>query len=475
MIPPPLFDRLPSSLFRPLASTNHRRYWAVLCRLFEQLWGEGGRAPGEEVEKARVVRVIESHLIHDDPWLDETGATLETPIANRATDIYVTFRDAGWLAERRRGVRDMVTVRPVVAQFFETLTEFADRGPEFFGSRVRSINVNLRLVIDGKGDGGSFLEAARQAHSLWTHIANTGVQVYDLMERLQKVGTTREFVSGFFEGYIQKIFIGDYLEIRTSNHPLQHRAEIISDALRCAHSDELTASIVQWYTQRLASGDEERGRRLFDRDVARLMRLQNVEQHLQRLDEEIRGANQRALVYLEYRVRAPRSFDQLLTRACHGAKQLTEDHIALPAALPLEPLGPQWLAPPPKAPVPNTGTTVASNVPSIEALAMDALRQRMTEARLITPAKLAVYVARHLGKQDQLASDALTIESIRDLACYQRLLLMASRNEAPSAVRATDPFARMVPGMAVRFADNGDTHNPYLRHRRFVIHREKRA
>ena len=38
----PLFDRIPATLFRPLAATNHRHYWAVLCRLFDQLWGDEG-------------------------------------------------------------------------------------------------------------------------------------------------------------------------------------------------------------------------------------------------------------------------------------------------------------------------------------------------------------------------------------------------------------------------------------------------
>jgi hypothetical protein len=203
------------------------------------------------------------------------------------------------------------------------------------------------------------------------------------------------------------------------------------------------------------------------------MRLQNVEQHLQRLDEEIRAANQRALVYLEYKARAPRSFDKLLAKACAGVITLDEEHIALPAALPIEPLGPQWLATPPRPPLANTGTLVTRSAPSIEALALDALRKRMIDARLVTPLVLASYVAVHLGSEQVVESDALNIASIRDLACYQRLLLIASRSAAPAAVVATDPFAQMVPGMRVRFAD-GMTANGYLRHRRFVIQREQR-
>ncbi len=471
----PLFDRIPATLFRPLAATNHRHYWAVLCRLFDQLWGDGAGAPGLEIEKAKVIRVIESHLIHDDPWLDDQGQTLDSPVAIRANDIYLTFRDADWLSERQRGVRTVTTVRPIVAQFYEALVEFSERGPNFLGSQVLSIHSNVRLVVEGKADGGSFHEAARQAHTLWTHIANTGVQVYDLMERLQKVGTTREFVEGFFEGYIQKLFIGDYLEIRTSHHPLQHRTEIIHDTLRCSHVEELLGPLHQWYTQKLASGDPARGQRLFDRDVSRLMRLQDVEQHLKRLDDEIRAANQRALTYLEYKARAPRSFDALLAKACKAIRHLPEGHIALPDALPAEPLGPEWWAQPPTPPKENLGTAVIKTPPTLEALALDALRRSMTEARLVTPIKLATYVVRHLGNAHEIGSEDLTIQSIADLACYQRLLLIASRFEAPIAVASEDPFVGMVPGMSVKFVGQTWTRGDYVQHRRFVVHREKRA
>lgn len=471
MTAPPLFDRLPPFLFRPLATQNGRRYWGVLARLFEELWGDGASAPGELIEKSKIIRVIERHLIHDDPWLDEDGQEPGSTMAVQANNRYVALRDSGWLAERKRGVRDVATVRPVVAQLYESLSEFSYRGPEFLGNKVQSISANLRLVIEGAD--GSFMEAAQQSHSLWSHISNTGVQIYELMESLQKAGSTREFVEGYFTRYIQDIYIGDYADIRTSNHPLQHREEIIQRTLQCMHDDALNARILHWYAQRLAGGDVDRARRLFDRDAARLMRLQNVEQPLQRLDEEIRSANQQALMYLEYRTRAPSSIDRLLTRACTALTSIQEEHIALPEALPTEPMGPQWLSNPPRPLLSDTGTTLQHSAPTLDALAMDALRRRMIAARLVNPLKLAEYVARHLGPQQFVASEHLTIESILDLSCYQRLLLIASRHEAPPAAIAQDPYAQMVPRIRVIFTE-GQTENEHLRHRRFIINRERR-
>jgi hypothetical protein len=458
-------------LFRPLAARNNLRYWQVLCRLFEQLWSDGGVAPGEEIEKSKVIRVIEQHLIADDPWLDEDDQTPDSPLSTRAAAICNLLRDSGWLAERKRGLRDVMTVRPVVAQFFDMLVEFAERGPEFLGSRVQSIHVNLHTVVDGTADGGQFMEAARQAHSLWSHISNTGVQVVDVMERLQKAESTRDFVAGFFDMYVQKLFIGDYREIRTSNHPLRHRAAIVKDTVLCMEDPHRRSAILAWYVAHPGGGDAERGERVLNRDAARLMRMQDIERPLLRLDDEIRAANQQALMYLEYRTRAPSSIEKLLVRASLATARLPEEHIALPVAPPAEPMGPEWLAPVPKPSLPPEATDVSRGEPSIEALAMDALRRRMVAARSVTAAKLAMYVARHLGRGATVTSDALTVDSILDLSCYQRLLLMASRSMAPPVVVASDPFARMVAGMRIGFVE-GTTINDWLEHRRFVIHRE---
>jgi len=60
LVSPPLFERLPAEIFKPLAAPNNRRYWALLCRLLDELWGDGARTPGEEAPKAVVIRSIES-------------------------------------------------------------------------------------------------------------------------------------------------------------------------------------------------------------------------------------------------------------------------------------------------------------------------------------------------------------------------------------------------------------------------------
>lgn len=465
---PPLFERLPPDLFRPLAASNGRRYWILLCRLIDEMWGDGGRSPGEETPKPVVVRKIETLLAADDPWEDG----LETPIAVRANEIVRYLIESGWLSQRRRGVAEMVTVRPVIAQLYTVLCEFARHEPEFLGSKVRSIFFNLRAVANGEASGDQYAEAAKQAKQCMAHIANTGCRIQDLMDELMKRTSAREFVRGFFEEYVEKVFIADYSELRTKDHPLQHRSQILAMTLQFQHDEAQREALLAWYQEKKAGGDRVRAEFLFERDTRLLLRLKDVDGQLQRLDEEIRDANQRAISFIEYKMRAPKQLDKLLTRALHATERLDEGHVALPAASGLRHAGPELLARPRTLARPAEATAVEKRPPTLQELAMEQLRKRMADNRLVDRVKLANYVVRQLNGRTAITSDELGIASINDLCCYQRLLLIAAHGACPPSQRRSDPQLQMLKGVRIDFLPEGTTSNPFLEHPRFHIQRE---
>lgn len=464
-ITPPLFERLPKDLFRPLAAENNHRYWDVLCRLMAEMWGEGGRSPGEEAPKPAVIRTIETFLVADDPW-DELGS----PINIRAHGIYQVFLTAGWLSQRRRGVVEQVTVKPVIARFFNVLAEFAQSKPEFLAGKVRSIFVALREVASGNAPE-LYHEAATQAKRCMAHITSTSCRIQDLMDVLVTKTTASEFVRGYFEEYIEKLFIADYSDFRTNNHPLQFRSQIIGLVLQFQHDAGMRAALINWYAD--GGNDLVRAEALYERDTALLMRLRDVEKHLQRLDDEIRDAHQRAMAYFEYKLRSPGNFDKLISRALSAVSGLEENHPALPEISGYFHASEFGLARPRAAQRPHEPTPVEPYIPTIEELALEALRQRMNAERNVTPTKLANYVACHLGQNTEVISDDLKIESISDLCCYQRLLLIASRDSCPQAKRKDDPHLQMVPGMHVVFVHDAETKNEYMEHQQFVIYARK--
>ncbi len=461
---PPLFNRLSPELFGPLAAPNSRRYWNLLCRLIDEMWGDGGRSPGEETPKPVVVRKIETLLAADDPWEE----ALETPVANRAHEIVRTLVESGWLSQRRRGVAEMITLRPIIAQFHSVLCEFARHEPEFLGSKVRSIHFNLRAVAEG--ELGQYVEAAKQAKQCMAHIANTGCRVQDLMDALMKRTSAREFVRGFFEEYVEKVFIADYSELRTRDHPLQHRSQIIATTLQLQHDVSRREALVGWYQEKKAGGDRIRAEFLYERDTRLLLRLKDVDEQLQRLDEEIRDANQRAIAFIEYKMRAPKRLDKLLARALQATDRLEEGHAALPAASGFRHAGRELLAKPRMTTKPIAATAVDKRPPTLQELAMELLRKRMADNRLVDKVKLANYVVRHLGTtRTAINSDELTIDSINDLCCYQRLLLIAAHGACPPSQRRSDPQLQMLRGVRIGFLPDAMTRNAYFEHPRFHI------
>jgi hypothetical protein len=452
-----------------LAANNGRRYWNLLCRLIDEMWGDGGRSPGEEAPKSVVVRKIETLLTADDPWEEE----LETPIAVRAHDIIRFLIESGWLSQRRRGVAEMVTVRPVIAQFYTVLCEFARHEPEFLGSKVRSIYFNLRAVANGEASGDQYAEAAKQAKQCMAHIANTGCRVQDLMDELMKRTSAREFVRGFFEEYIEKVFIADYSELRTKDHPLQHRSQILAMTLQFQHNETKREALIAWYQEKKVGGDRIRAEFLYERDTRLLMRLKDVDEQLQRLDEEIRDANQRAISFIEYKMRAPKQLDKLLTRALQAIDRLDEGHVALPSASGFRHAGQELLAKPRTATKPMVATAVEKRPPTLQELAMEQLRKRMADNRLVDRVRLANYVVRHLEGRATVTSDELTIGSINDLCCYQRLLLIAAHGACPPSQRRSDPQLQMLRNVRIGFLPTGITCNSYLEHPSFCIQLER--
>lgn len=466
----PLFDRLPEEIFRPLAAPKSRHYWSLFSQVMAVLWGEDGRAPGEELAKSKVIRIIESCLIAEGYGADEDAS----PVGVQSHNDFNMLKEAGWFSVRKRGLVEMVTVKPRIAMLFTTLSDFARQEPEHLGGQVRSILLNLQAVSADAEDPsacGAFQEAAKQARKCMTHIVNTGCRVQDVMDRLVELDSARDFVRGFFSDFVEQLFIADYSQLRTRNHPLQFRGQIIDLTYALTEEEDARGRLLAWYVANIGKGDLERGTKALESDTRKLLSLSRIEDHLARLDEEISIANQRALALIEYKLRSPRHLDKLISRACAGLGVLTEDHVALPADRDRVHWSAAVLAKPRKALRAQVATGIAEDEPTTEELAMELLHRRMLENRKVSPLQLANYVARVIGDSAQVNSDALDVSSINDLCCYQRLLLIAFRDEAPIQLRKHDPILQMLKGIRVRFEEEGMTDNAYMAHRRFVIER----
>jgi hypothetical protein len=470
---PPLFAVVPEGLFGPLASANRERYWTLLCRLFEDRFGpDAPLPPSIGFPRREITAAIENYLLTDDPWVDdgEEGDVPGASLVDRANAIYERFRSTGWLRQERVGAREMVSMMPAVAQFLSTLVEFAEHGPTFVSAKVRSIELQLRQVVEGKAFGDALDEAADQARRLLVSLSSMSLKVRDLMPELSRAETTAQFARQWFERYVSSFFVGDYADLHKADHPLARRSAILAMAQQ-VEGTELHEVMLGWYREHLTGGDAERAGLRLQRSLRRLHELERIDEYLGRLDEDVRQANRRALAFIDYRLRAPDKLDVLLRRACRGALAAPEDALRLPVA-PGALMDESQLRPPRRKPLPIPRSANAVERPTPEQLARLSLLRRMKRARLVNAEDMARYVGRHLPPGGDIDSARLPIASIEDLRAYQTLLTLALRSHRTGGLRRDDPLGRLLRGFRVELLDAGErADNGYLRAPRFVLHR----
>jgi len=464
---PRLFTRLPDRLFAPLASPNRLQYWTLLCVLHAKRFGpEAPLPPSSGFLMREITADIAEELQYQDWAPDGDDVTLATPLAIRANMVFSRLKEAGWIRVDRVGVREMVTMAPAVAHFMNRLVEFAHTGPEFVSGKIRSIEANLKLLLDEGTDGSSLQEAARQSRALLEHVRIAGTNVRDLMLEIGRVDATGEFVRRFFDDYVERMFIGDYKELRTREHPLARRQEILRLAAHVQQTPELRSRLIQWYLEKQAGRDATRAEALFERDIQKVEDLRRIDEYLDRLDDEIRRANKLALAYLDYRLRAARPLDELIGQAINAVVRHGAKAAALTPFAPGECIAGERLASPRVETRRAPASKLRKQVMSAEQEARARLALRARDRRSMSLPKLAAYVRGQLGEADSVASADLQVDSIEAVRALQVLCTVSAANAAGSKLLRANARAMSSGFTTVRMegeeeTDKGISHLPF--------------
>lgn len=423
-----LFKRLPDLIFTPLGSPNRHLYWSVLCALYRHRFGPDAPIPPSYGYLLHDIhKFIEDYIDYEDNWTPEENEPPETQTNTRAMAIFRRLQEAGWFRIERYGMERTVTMRPAVGQFLAELIKFAERGPIFVSGKIRLIADSLSYVSTGdpaRATGENLREAANLSRELIEHIRNTGTNVRDLIDALDPNLPTSQYVRVFFQDYIVQMFIGDYRELRTKEHPLSRRRQIIETVEAITVDMARRAALIAWYAQFLANGNRADAEKMMERDLARVCELSRIEEYLDRLDDELRRANRKALAVLDYRVRSVRPLDALIQSAIANVKKLPDRGI--PAVLASGPLmaGARLVEPRVTKERPRPAP-LKKPVFSPREIALARLMQRARDARTVTPVNLAVYVTKALQGGDATTSNELPLTGVADLRAYQTLQTVA--------------------------------------------------
>ncbi len=467
-----LFERLPDGLFKPLSSANRHKYWALLCHLHEKRFGPNAPLPPSRGFSSReIIQDIEDEILTQNAWELEDSETPETPINIRAIGVFNRFLDSGWFRKERHGVDHRVTMAPAVSQFLTVLVLFAETGPVFVSGKIRSIDFNIQQIIQGNAGGDTLSETADQARNLLEHVRNTGTNIRDIMEALGTEATTAHYVRRFFGEYIERVFIGDYRELRTKEHPLSRRAQILRALDEIHSSDEHRERLVSWYQAKRCAGDRRKAEEFFEKDIYRIGDLKRIDEYLDRLDDEIRRANRRALAFLDYRLRSLRPIDHMIKDAITAALagKLPELGNPFPAG---EMISSERLAEPRKIVERPAPSSLRRQVPSDEERARAELTRRARERRSMSPLKLTRYVAQKLGEDEQITSGELDLKSVEDVRAYQALATIGFAMSSKSR-RLQATVRTMAKGFDVQQLPTNDPEGTLIIGRPFIVKRRK--
>lgn len=436
-----LFDRVPERIFRPLGSLEHaRRNWALLTHLYHDFFAPEADPPeGDGWTQKRVAASVERFLQR---WDDEHGIDPEeksTPLNVRAHAALINLIESEWLSKDRVGFTQFIIMRPTVQSLFELLNTFAEQGPEFISGRVQSIRNNLiQVQADPTANAAVFQVAAKECSALLRMLNTTRMRVREASEYLRQQEATNIFLQRFFGDYISSLYIGDYSDLYTRNHPLTSRWEIIDLATQITEIPESRAKLRAWYRKNLRCRNDEEADQLIDADTARILALRDVDRLLTRLKDAVTRANDQALGYLEYKVRSQGNFDLWIDQTIEAVVRAADSHGGDELAIPTgwsqgKLLGEESLKLPASPPRKRKGAIIKKRELTPEAQARRLVRQIMKGNREVSEASILAYVDRHIPNGGEVASSSMKVNSINDLcvlAAFSRLGLVAERTQA---------------------------------------------
>lgn len=471
-----LFERVPDTIFRPLAAQNRQLYWDLLLRLYEQFYGPDAPPPPDDGYLTRTIVLDIERFVSMREWIESQGEVPSDGPSGRAHQVLHSLLDAGWLQEERVGARTFLVMKPTVQKFLELLKQFAEEGPQFIGGKVQIIFNQLTAVQANPSEqAAGFHESAKEARALIATLNATNMRVREAMDLLSTHDSTADFIRAFFGDYIANLYIRDYHELRTDNHPLRHRWEILQVVYELREDGAARTALVSWYQTAFKTASRERAEDFFEKDVARFLQFAQIEDYLERLDNSVNRTTRRALAYLQYKMRTRDRIDRLLEQSFEAFEKADAAHVPLEWPLARGPLFAEERLRDPKvavAPVKRVPIRQPQMTPQQRALKM--LRQAIARNREVSSADLVRYVEAHVPKGAPRDAETLPILSIKDLCLFAALGRLALASAAiPETRQNHQPYLRDLKkkGISLQILPGERVNNDYVTAPNFRVRR----
>ena len=129
---------------------------------------------------------------------------------------------------------------------------------------------------DPEANAAVFQVAAKECSALLQMLNTTRMRVREASEVLRQQDTTPIFLERFFGEYISSLYIGDYSDLFSRNHPLASRWEIIELVTHIVDEQESRKKLIHWYRKNLRCRNDSEAEQLIENDLNRVLALRAV-------------------------------------------------------------------------------------------------------------------------------------------------------------------------------------------------------
>ncbi len=464
-----LFEKIPDTLFSPVASANRRLYATLLIDLYPLFFDQihADVFPSRET----VLADIEQRVVSRALALQEEG-DYEITETNPAAAIYRRLRDAGWFEEEQEGYRVQVTVPPAVALLWSGLMEIARPEKVFYGGMVLSIHNNLKQALAHPEEQALALrQAALEAKRFHQHLNSMIYGLKGLLESFAALDDHRAVLSGFFEQFVEHFLVQDYKRLTTRNNPFRFRQQILEAVRQLEFDTQCKQSLVAGYMAQSGEADTVAAEDAIDSDIDRLRRtFEQIDSHLDRINKYRAKVEARVADTVRYLDRTQPGMSAHLVRFCEklapSLVALNDDDPSL-SFLPLintAPLTMGSLFEPRRVKSPPEPRPLRKHSPDPAVRERQKRMRAYLDRRRIDPKRIVEYLEGQLGDRSRLAGSEMSISCVQDFIAFSHLRHLFHINGSGQWRRhyRIEPMDAMID-------------NSWLRCPGFVVHREGKA
>jgi hypothetical protein len=420
-----IFGHLPGSIFAVLSSPAKHSYSKLIVSIWREYYSEGRIGVQRKDE---IVSFISDELLKHAEYEDLLEGLDTVSISQNPYNVYRRLIDAGWLVESTQGYVPVVDIAPSVNMLLETLSNIESGEAVSFTGQIGSIASMIEGLERNPLERASTLAtAAKTARSFQIHVSAVVNSLRNYERTLLSLPDPNQIFARFFNEFVERVLIADYRALKRGNNPFRHRGHVIALIGSMELDENKTSALRQGYIEQGLARDENEAHSKVRQHLAQVERafdlasdqLDEIDTFRLRLERRINRA-------MSYANRIDTSNPARISGLIHKVGRKVGDWDSDVPVLsdlvdPCRAWGPQFLARPRMSRKLPEAIPLRVEVRDPIITAYDQAKVAYLKRMIITPAKIAGFLAERIGERSEIRAEELAISNVEEALIFQKL------------------------------------------------------